>query len=72
VQQESAVPSHSNSLASSGGLDRSHIDRHSRWQENCCEKARQILVALKRNDAYALNIKVLRRVTHLMQAGATV
>jgi hypothetical protein len=25
--------------------------------------ARQILVALKRNDEYALNIKVLRRVT---------
>jgi len=29
--------------------------------------ARQILVALKRNDEYALNIKVLRRVTYFMR-----
>jgi hypothetical protein len=29
---------------------------------------RQILVALKRNDEYALNIKVLRRVTQFTHA----
>ena len=32
---------------------------------------RQILVALKRNDEYALNIKVLRRVTLFTENDAT-
>jgi hypothetical protein len=31
-----------------------------RWQANCCVNERQILVALKRNDEYALIIKVMR------------
>jgi len=34
-----------------------------RWQANCCVNRRQILVALKRNDEYALIIKVMRAVT---------
>jgi len=32
-------------------------------QKIAVTRGRQILVALKRNDEYALNIKVLRRVT---------
>jgi hypothetical protein len=36
----------------------------SRWQANCVKATAQILVALKRNDEYALNIKVIRRVTY--------
>jgi len=31
-----------------------------RWQANCCVNQWQILVALKRNDEYALIIKVMR------------
>jgi len=31
-----------------------------RWQANCCLNQWQILVALKRNDEYALIIKVMR------------
>jgi hypothetical protein len=30
------------------------------WQGNCLEMAPEILVALKRNDEYALHIKAMR------------
>jgi hypothetical protein len=36
-------------------------------QKVAVTNGRQILVALKRNDEYALNIKVLRRVTLLIE-----
>jgi hypothetical protein len=35
------------------GVKMKWFEKLNRWQANCCKVERQIVVALKRNDAYA-------------------